>query len=72
LRQKDERRNEDSVIQAHFFQLLSRLPDLLPERDAQTLRANSTVLSQVLRMYFRESKTLGLNQEETRPSGTSG
>jgi hypothetical protein len=56
LRQKDERRNEDSVIQAHFFQLLSRLPDLLPERDAQTLRANSTVLSQVLRIYLGKAK----------------
>jgi len=55
---RQERRNEDSVIQAHFFQLLSRLPDLLPEVDAQTLRANSVILSQVLRIYFRETKNL--------------
>jgi hypothetical protein len=31
LRRKDERREKDSVIQTHFFQLLSRLPELLPE-----------------------------------------
>jgi hypothetical protein len=61
---RQERHNEDSVIQSHFFQLLSRLPDLLPDDDTRSLRGNSPILSQVLRIYFRESKTLGLNQEE--------
>jgi hypothetical protein len=61
---RQERRNEDSVIQAHFFQLLSRLPDLLPDDDTKKLRGNSALISQVLRIYFRESKSLGLNQEE--------
>ena len=41
LRQKDERREKDSVIQSHFFQLLARLPDLLPDDDAKKLRGNS-------------------------------
>src|SRR4029077_2086255 len=61
---RQERRNEDSIIQAHFFQLLSRLPDLLPDDDTKKLRGNSALISQVLRIYFRESKSLGLNQEE--------
>jgi hypothetical protein len=36
-----ERRERDAVMQAHFFQLLSRLPELLPERDLEKLRGHS-------------------------------
>lgn len=61
---RQERRNEDSVIQAHFFQLLSRLPDLLPDDDTKKLRGNSPLLRQALSIGFREWKTLRLNQEE--------
>lgn len=54
----------DSAIERQFFELLSELPKLLPERDAVTLRRNSAVLAQILRIYFREARRLGLNREE--------
>jgi len=57
-------RENDLVIQTQFFQLLSELPKLLPERATRPLRQNSVLLSQVLRIYFREARRLGLNREE--------
>ncbi|MGA8654511.1 MAG: hypothetical protein WB586_00040 [Chthoniobacterales bacterium] len=44
LRRRDERRESDSVIQAHFFQLFARLPDLLPEDDTKALRGTSSLV----------------------------
>ena len=64
LRLKDERREKDSVMQSHYFQVLLRLPDLLPADDVAALRAKSALLSQVLGVYFRESLSLRLNREQ--------
>jgi hypothetical protein len=64
LRTRDERRQKDTIIQAHFFQLLTKLPELLPEHDVETLRSKSPMLRDVLRIYFRESRTLELDRDE--------
>ena len=54
LRLKDETREKDSLMQSHFFQLLARLPDLLPDEDTKKLRGNSALLRQALTIDFRE------------------
>lgn len=60
----DPAAENDSAIERQFFELLSELPRLLPERDAVALRRNSAVLAQILRIYFREARRLGLNRVE--------
>jgi hypothetical protein len=61
---RDARRERDSLTQAHFFQLLPRLPDLLPEDRMRDLGAASPLLRDLLRIYFREAEGLHLNRDQ--------
>jgi hypothetical protein len=63
-RTSTENYENDSLIRTNFFELLKGLAPLLPESDSKALRTKSPLLSQILRLYFRESGRLGLTRDQ--------